>query len=76
MANDVQVHDLYGIGKRYDVGCSQGQRVVVVIRKDGYRELYSFEKGATEPTAVITLSDEQSRRLGAILTGAFLDAAG
>jgi K+/H+ antiporter YhaU regulatory subunit KhtT len=75
MSADINVQDLYGIGKRYDVGCSQGQRVVVVIRKDGGRELYSFEKDAKEPTAVISLSDEQARHLGLILTGAFLDSS-
>lgn len=73
MSDDVVVQELYGIGKRYDVGCSLGQRVVVIIKKDGGRELYSFEAGADEPSAVIRLSDEQARRLGAILTGAFLD---
>lgn len=73
--DDVEVQDLFGIGKRYDVGCSYGQRVVVVIRKDGGRELYSFEHGGTdEPTSVIKLSDVQARKLGAILSGAFLDS--
>lgn len=74
-SDDVEVQELYGIGRRYDVGCSYGQRVVVVIRKDGGRELYSFEDGGTdEPTSVIKLSDVQARKLGAILSGAFLDS--
>jgi K+/H+ antiporter YhaU regulatory subunit KhtT len=72
--DEVVSQELYGIGTRYDVGCSYGQRVVVVIRKDGGRELYSFEHGgAEEPTSVIKLSDSQARKLGAILSGAFLD---
>lgn len=72
--DEVEVQELFGIGTRYDVGCSFGQRVVVVIRNDGGRELYSFEHGSDdEPTSVIRLSDSQARKLGAILTGAFLD---
>lgn len=74
-SDEVEVQELFGIGKRYDVGCSYGQRVVVVIRKDGGRELYSFEHGGSdEPTSVIKLSDAQARKLGAILSGAFLDS--
>jgi K+/H+ antiporter YhaU regulatory subunit KhtT len=72
--DEIEVQDLFGIGKRYDVGCSLGQKVVVVIKKDGGRELYAFEEGSgDEPTAVIRLSDTQARKLGAILSGAFLD---
>jgi K+/H+ antiporter YhaU regulatory subunit KhtT len=71
MTEDIKVQELYGIGKKYDVGCSRGQRISVVIRKDGRRELYSFETDAEEPTSVIELSDEQARKLGAVLSGTY-----
>jgi TrkA domain protein len=71
VADDVKVQELFGIGKKYDIGCSRGKRVSVVVRKDGRRELYAFEAGAEEPASVIELSDEQARKLGAVLSGTF-----
>lgn len=78
MADGVNVTELYGIGKRYDVGCSGGQRVVVVVRKDGARELYAFEAGAAEdePTAVIRLGEEEARVVGAVLSGTYFGGSG
>jgi TrkA domain protein len=68
----VKVQELPGIGKRYDIGCGvPGQRLSVVVHKDGRRELYSFEKSGDEPTSVIELTDQQARMLGAVLTGTY-----
>jgi TrkA domain protein len=72
MSEHVQVQELPGIGWRYDIGCARsGERVSVVVHKNGHRELYAFESGAQDPTAVIDLTDEQARVLGAVLNGTY-----
>jgi TrkA domain protein len=71
MGDDVHVVELFGIGKRYDVGCSRGQRVSVVVHKDGTREIYVFESGADEPTATVRLGEGEARKIGAILAGTY-----
>ncbi len=44
----------------------------MIVRKDGTKELYAFEKGASEdPTAVIHLEEDEARRLAAVLGGTF-----
>jgi TrkA domain protein len=74
MGRHVKVQDLVGIGKRYDLGLlSEGQRVSVVLHKDGRRELYAFEKSAEDPSAVLELSEDESRMLGAVLTGTYFE---
>lgn len=72
MGEHVKVQELPGIGKRYDIGCGiPGQRVSVVVHKDGRREIYAFTKKGDDPTAVIELTDEQARMLGAVLTNTY-----
>lgn len=69
--DDVRVEELWGVGKRYDLGCSGGMRISVIVRKDGRRELYAFEAGEEEPESRIELPEEQAKKLGAILSGTF-----
>jgi len=45
-----------------------GQQIVVVVH-DGIREVFYFIQDADEPLAVVTLSDQESRQLGAIIGG-------
>ncbi|MCF6506834.1 potassium transporter TrkA [Blastococcus sp. MG754426] len=74
MGRHVKIQELMGIGKRYDLGVlGGGQRVSVVLHKDGHRELYAFEKSAEEPSAVLELSDDESRMLGAVLAGTYFE---
>jgi len=70
---DVRMMDLSGIGTRYEIGCADGGRVAVVIHKDGYRDIYSFDPGAEAPSSALRVSDTQSRALAAILLGAYLE---
>jgi TrkA domain protein len=68
----VGVVELYGIGTRYDMPVAGGGgRLSVVARRDGQRELYVFADAGEEPTAVVPLSDEQSRLLAAVLAGTY-----
>lgn len=73
MPDEVRVEERWGVGKRYDLGCSNGCWVSVIVRKDGTRELYAFERGVGEddPSAVIRLGEEEARKLGAVLSGTY-----
>lgn len=75
LVGDVHVEELFGIGKRYDIRCSRGQRVSIVVHKDGVRELYAFEsEDDEEPTALIRLEEAEARKIGAILGGTYFDS--
>ena len=68
---------LPGIGRRYTLPASDGSRVVVVVHHSGRRDLYAFPSGASggEPAASVSLTDDQARRLGAVLGGAYFKPA-
>ncbi|WP_326552658.1 potassium transporter TrkA [Micromonospora sp. NBC_01813] len=69
------MQELPGVGKRYDVDLgSPSQRVSVVVRRDGIRDLYVFTSRSDEPTAVLELTEEQARKVGALLAGTFFEA--
>jgi K+/H+ antiporter YhaU regulatory subunit KhtT len=46
--------------------------VSVIVHKDGHRELYVFEDSGEQPTAVISITLEQARLLGAVLSGTYI----
>ncbi|MGC5053399.1 potassium transporter TrkA [Micromonospora sp. DT48] len=72
MGSGIYVQDLPGIGKRYDVDLgSNTQRISVVVRRDGNRDLYVFAAGHDDPVAVIEMSEEQARKVGALLAGTY-----
>ena len=74
MSEPVSEQDLPGIGRRFDLVCAEGERVSVVIHHSGRRDLYVFQSGSGRPVTV-TLTDDQARRLGAILGGAYFKPA-
>jgi TrkA domain protein len=70
----VDVQELPGIGRRYDVMGERGGRLAVVLHHTGRRDVYAYEHEPdedAEPNAMIELSDPQARKLGAILGGAY-----
>ncbi|MDT0305845.1 potassium transporter TrkA [Streptomyces sp. DSM 44917] len=72
MGKGVHVQDLPGVGKRYDIDLGRpDQRISVVIRSGGTRDLYVFASSSPDPTAVIELSEEQARKVGAVLSATF-----
>jgi TrkA domain protein len=82
MQINIEVHDLPGIGRRYDVHGEHGGRVAVVLHNTGRRDVYSYEGGRgggdigdDDADAVVQLSDAQGRQLGAILGGAYFKPA-
>jgi TrkA domain protein len=63
---------LPGIGVKYGFRLAGGGRVSLILHNDGKRELYWFRRGHDEdPTAVMTLDDDEARQLGALLGGAY-----
>jgi K+/H+ antiporter YhaU regulatory subunit KhtT len=72
MGKGIYVQELPGIGKRYDVDLgSNTQRISVVVRRDGTRDLYVFAAGKDDQVAVIEMSEEQARKVGALLAGTY-----
>ena len=71
MGHGVRTTELLGIGTKYEIGCGR-QRIAVIVRKDGTRELYAFDNESQErPSAVIHLDEDDTRRLAAVLSGTF-----
>jgi K+/H+ antiporter YhaU regulatory subunit KhtT len=74
MGHGVHVQELPGIGRRYDLHLEGSpQRVSVVWHKNAARDLYVFTGRDDEPSAVIELTEEQARKLGALLGGTFFE---
>lgn len=73
---EVREIELPGIGWKYALRTSEGERLTVIIHNTGHRELYSFDKGADFPSHAVRLGDEEGRQLGAILSGAYYQPVG
>jgi hypothetical protein len=66
---------LPGIGSKFVLPVESGGRLTVILHNDGKRELYWFRRrGDEDPSAVITLDDDEARQLGAVLGVAILVA--
>lgn len=74
MPDDVQEQELPGIGHRYDLD-AEGGRISVVIHHGGRRDLYVTEDGRRGTPTVVSLNDDQARRLGTVLAGAYFRPA-
>jgi TrkA domain protein len=69
---------LPGIGRRYTLPAADGTHVVVVVHHSGRRDIYLLPPGASvdePPTTSFSLTDDQARRLGAVLGGAYFKPA-
>lgn len=67
----VSESELPGIGRRYEILTPKGQRVVVIVHHSGRRDLYVIRHNEDEPRCVVEMPDDQARRIGAILGGAY-----
>ena len=70
----MQEQELPGIGHRYDLDV-EGGRVSVVIHHGGRRDIYVTEEGPRSKPTVVSLTDDQARRLGAVMAGAYFRPA-
>jgi TrkA domain protein len=73
--NDVEEHDLPGIGRRYDLRDADGRPVAVIIHHSGRRDVYVTRDRGDDMDVAVSLTDDQARRMGAILGGAFFKPA-
>jgi TrkA domain protein len=68
----VSEQNLPGIGRSYQMSDAANQPVTVVIHHSGRRDLYL---GNSPQRSTATFTDDQARRLGAILGGAYFRPA-
>src|SRR4029453_7609593 len=69
---DLREARLPGVGVKYGFRLDAGGRISLILHNDGKRELYWFRRADDdEPSAVITLDDDEARQLGAVLGGPY-----
>ncbi len=64
--------DLPGIGKKFSIITSHGDKITVVIHITGKREIFFFEEDDyDDPLCDIVLTEEEANQLGSVLMGAY-----
>lgn len=62
--------NLPGLGHKYQIEVTSGDRMTIVIHDDGTRELYHFNRKEPERVAsVVTLTDTEARQIAGIVGG-------
>jgi K+:H+ antiporter subunit KhtT len=70
LSDQIREQELPGIGRRYSLPAESGV-VDVVIHHSGRRDIYLTDAAGHLPPSVASMSDDQARRLGAVLAGAY-----
>ena len=70
MSPEIRETRMPGVGVKYQFTTQSGSLVTVIQHNDGDREVYVHERPRDdEPSSVVSLSDDEARRLGAVLGG-------
>ena len=73
-SDHIDEYDLPGIGRRFELSDASGNRVSVVVHHSGRRDLYAAgRKGVVAST--LSFTDDQARRLAAVLGGVYFKPA-
>ena len=70
----VQEDELPGIGRRFTFPLADDGRLCVVIHHTGRRDLY-LTPDPDEDTTVLSIEDDEARRIGAVIAGSYFTPA-
>ena len=73
--DDVAEQELPGIGRRYDMRDENGRAVSVIVHHSGRRDVYAEGRDPEALDLLLSFTDDQARRFGAILGGAYFTPA-
>jgi len=66
----IQESNLPGVGHKFQVEATSGDKLTIVIHDDGRRELYHFTRDTPSRVAsVVTLQDSEARQVAGIIGG-------
>src|SRR5688572_10557293 len=60
---DVREADLPGVGKKFALTTSEGERLTIIIHNTGDRELYNFRENEDFPFHALRLDDSEARKI-------------
>jgi TrkA domain protein len=73
-SGQIEEDDLPGIGRRFTFPLPDDGQLCVVIHHTGRRDLY-LTPDPDEDTAVLSIEDDEARRIGAVIAGSYFTPA-